>query len=199
VDCNRFRATSPLDGLNYGPNTFYWDPASGVDGYRVNIYNVGEEGGALAASFSAGAGSTNLVADLTNETVGYGFSFAWEVHALLNGQVICRSQRYTIPRAPGGQPVGASSSGLSANWGCTGLYTFDVNFSGLPGGTTTLTINFAFSGGSPSPFPPYTFTPASDPGVQGFNGFGPITVSGGTVTANPSGTTVPISPSAISC
>lgn len=198
VDCSRFRATSPLDGLNYGPNTFYWDPASGVDGYRVNIYNIDEKGGALVGSFTAGGGSTSLTADMSIANVGYGFSFAWEVQALLNGQVVCSSQRYTIPRAP--QPAaGSAGSGITASWICAGLYTFDVTYAGLPAGTTTATINFTFAGGTPSPFPPFTFTPVGSSGVQGFSGFGPITVMSGTITANPSGASATISPATISC
>jgi LysM repeat protein len=201
VDCSRFRATSPLDGLNYGSNTFYWDPAPGATQYRVNIYSIDEKKGALVGSFLTKGSETNLTVDLTIQTVGYGFSFAWEVQAILDGQVACTSQRFTVPRAPGGQPASGSSSGsgFSANWGCTGLYTFDVNYAGLPPGTTTLTVSFTFTGGTPSPVPPFTFTPSGDPGSQGFSGFGPISVASGSVTANPSGTTIGIAPATISC
>jgi hypothetical protein len=98
VDCTRFRATSPLDGLPYGLTTFFWDPAPGATGYRVNIYNLDGGGNRLAASFETGGAATNLVADITNETVGQGFSFAWEVLALVNGQVACTSTRTTMQR-----------------------------------------------------------------------------------------------------
>lgn len=99
VNCRPFRATSPLDGLPYGTTTFYWDPAPGATGYRVNIFNLDGGGSRLAASFETGGAATNLVANMTNETVGLGFSFAWEVQALVNGQVVCTSARTTMQRA----------------------------------------------------------------------------------------------------
>jgi hypothetical protein len=37
---------------------------------------------------------------LTVETIGFGFSFAWEVQALVNGQVVCTTPRAVIPREP---------------------------------------------------------------------------------------------------
>jgi hypothetical protein len=98
VDCSPFRATSPLDGLPYGMTIFYWDPAPGATGYRLNIYNLDGGGNRLAASFETGPAATNLAADITNETVGLGFDFAWEVQALFNGQVACTSTRATIRR-----------------------------------------------------------------------------------------------------
>ncbi len=99
VDCNPFRATSPLDGLPYGMTIFYWDPAPGATGYRVNVYNLDGGGNRLAASFETGPAATSLAADITNETVGLGFDFAWEVLALFNGQVACTSARTTMQRA----------------------------------------------------------------------------------------------------
>lgn len=100
LDCSGFRATSPLDGFRYGLNTFYWDPAPGATSYQVNVYGVDERSGALVGAFSTGGGSTSLSADLTVETIGFGFSFAWEVQALVNGQVVCTTPRVTIPREP---------------------------------------------------------------------------------------------------
>ncbi len=100
LDCSGFRATSPLDGLRYGLNTFYWDPAPGATSYQVNVYGVDERSGALVGAFRTGGGNTSLTADLTVETVGFGFSFAWEVQALVNGQVVCTTPRAVIPREP---------------------------------------------------------------------------------------------------
>ncbi len=103
VDCGSFRATSPLDGLSFGQNTFFWDAAPGATGYVVKVYNEDEKSGGQVASFAAGAGQTNLTANLTVETIGFGFAFSWEVQALYNGQVACTSQRYRVPR--GSPPV----------------------------------------------------------------------------------------------
>lgn len=109
VDCSGFRATSPLDGLPYGSATFYWDPAPGVTGYRVNLYNLDETGGALVGSFGVGD-ATSVTANLSIESVGYGFSFAWEVQALLNGQAVCTTPRVTVPRSPPPASCPATSS-----------------------------------------------------------------------------------------
>jgi hypothetical protein len=93
VNCSAFRPTSPLNGLPYGPTTFYWDAAPGATSYQVNVFN---EGGGQVASFETGGGSTNLTGDLSN--VGGGFTFAWQVLALFNGQVACSSAPITMFR-----------------------------------------------------------------------------------------------------
>jgi hypothetical protein len=195
VDCGSFRATSPLDGLNYGQNTFYWDPAPGATGHRVNIYNVGEQGGALAASYDTGGDRTSLTAAITHETVGFGFSFAWEVQALINGQVACTSTRYTVPRGvPPPGPTNPPSAPMTAAWSCTSLYQFTVTYTNLPPGTTSVTISF--TNGLATPGPGNTFPPT---GSQVFNSFGPSTSLSGFVIANPSGQSAPILPPSISC
>ncbi|MCI0348747.1 MAG: LysM peptidoglycan-binding domain-containing protein, partial [Acidobacteriales bacterium] len=100
VNCVPFLARSPLDGLPYGLTTFYWDLAPGASGFRVNIYNLDGGGNRLAASFETDGAATSLVAEITNETVGEGFSFAWEVQALgVNGEAACTSVRTTMLRA----------------------------------------------------------------------------------------------------
>ncbi len=99
VDCTPFQATSPLDGLPYGKATFFWNGAPGATSYRVNI--SGESG---AFSFPAAGSSSNLTADVTIDGIGFGFSFTWNVDALLNGQVVCSTPRVTIPREPPPDP-----------------------------------------------------------------------------------------------
>lgn len=98
ADCSRFRATSPLDGLAHGSNTFYWDAAPGATSYRVNIYNL-ELGGALMVSYETSGLLTHLQADAGDAAVGGGFHFAWEVQALVSDLVACSSPRITILRA----------------------------------------------------------------------------------------------------
>lgn len=102
VDCTPFRGTSPLDGFAYGNNTFFWEPAPGATGYRINIYNVGELGGRLMTTFTAPAGATSLSAPVTVENTGFGFTFAWDVQALGPNGVACSSGPFSIPRAPQG-------------------------------------------------------------------------------------------------
>jgi LysM repeat protein len=118
TDCSIFRATSPLDGLPYGLTTFYWDPAPGATGYRVNIYNLDGGGNRLTASFETGGAASNLVADITNETVGQGFSFAWEVQALVNGQVACTSARTNMQRSPAPPPPQPPAPSCNFNYIC---------------------------------------------------------------------------------
>ncbi len=102
--CDGFRATSPLDGLACGPNTFYWDAAPGADRYVVNLY---DDKGVQVGSFPTSGNETNLTGDLSQQAVGGGFAFAWEVQALQNGQVICASQRVSLLRAPCPTPIPA--------------------------------------------------------------------------------------------
>ncbi len=197
VDCSVFRATSPLDGLPYGSTTFYWDPAPGATGYRVNLYNLDEKGGALVGSFDAPAGSTNLTADLDVNSVGYGFSFAWEVQALSNGQVACVSNRYTVPRAaqPAGQPATTTttSGGFTASWSCiSGVLT--VNYANVPATKSSVDILFTDSvaGAMGTVF--------AVPPTSGTQTFSPVaTVSGGSVLTLPSYISVPLTPATLNC
>jgi hypothetical protein len=93
-DCSGFAATSPLDGLSYGTNTFYWNaPNTPVDQYRVTV-----RGEAGSASFTTDGSSLNLTAELTYDTVGSGYQFTWTVEALRGNAVICSLPVVTIFR-----------------------------------------------------------------------------------------------------
>lgn len=204
LDCGTFRPTSPLDGFNYGSNTLYWDPFPGATGYRVNIYNIDEANGRQVASYTVNGTQTSITVDLTVETVGYGFSFAWDVQAVVNGLVVCTTPRVTIPR--GSPPQGASNPSSSVTvpppsfsvaWGCSGTFTYQVTFSGLPAGTTSVTVNYVILAGLVTPPPAVTSVPP-DPGSVVFTASGIGTIGSGTVTANPSGATVTL-PGTLSC
>ena len=104
VDCSRFRATSPLDGLANGSNVFYWDAAPGATSYRVNIYNL-ELGGALMASYETSGVLTRLQADASDGAVGGGFHFAWEVQAMVSDHIACSSPRLAMLRSIAPTPV----------------------------------------------------------------------------------------------
>lgn len=101
VDCSRFRATSPLDGIAYGNATFYWDAAPGATQYRVNI--VGESG---TFSFTTSGNNLSLTADTSNSSIGFGFGFQWNVEALYNSAVSCRTPLAGMMREsqPPGRP-----------------------------------------------------------------------------------------------
>lgn len=217
VDCSTFRATSPLDGLNYGSNTFYWDGATGATSYRVNIYGMDEAKGALVHSFEVPGDVTRLTGDITIETTGYGFKFAWEVQALYNGVVACISSRYTVPRgaptaggggstvivaatpAPTAVPVPTATlpPGFTATWACNSAFNFRVDYSGLPIGTTSVTVSYTVVAGGVTPSP-ITAPVPPDPGTILFSSTSVGTVTGGTIVAAPSGAGVSL-PGTLTC
>jgi hypothetical protein len=106
VDCSAFRPTSPLEGASYGPNTFYWDPALGATNYRVKLYDAS---GNFAGSVDTSGAQTSL--SLDTAIAGTGYSFGWEVEALVDGKSACSTSRITTglgaPPAPV-QPIPAS-------------------------------------------------------------------------------------------
>ncbi|MCA0456365.1 MAG: LysM peptidoglycan-binding domain-containing protein [Chloroflexi bacterium] len=216
VDCSTFRATSPLDGLNYGSNTFYWDGLAAANGYRVNIYGIDEARGRLVRSFEQQGTATNLTADITIETTGYGFSFAWDVQALYNGVVLCTSARTTVPRGAPNDSSGSVAATpvpvptatmtpppppppFTATWSCSALTpnTFKVDYFNAPAGTSSVTVNYSIISGGVT-FGPITGTVPPVSGTVFFNSTGPGVVTAGTITANPSATTLPL-PGTLGC
>lgn len=160
ASCRGFRPTSPLPpqgGLAYGTTTFYWDPAPGATHYRVIVYNNSEP---RSLTFDVAAPQTFVGAYLTQETIGGGFDFAWEVQALVNGQVVCRSQRITLQRAAA---AGPSGPGFAATWYCStpGSYSVVLSWSGVPGAETVtffFDLNFMPASAGPFPGPSGTYT-----------------------------------------
>ncbi len=185
VDCRPFKATSPLDGLNYGMNTFYWDAAPGATSYRINVQGAGSK--------EVTAPTTTISFDISS--AGFNPQLTWSVDALFNGQVACSSQSVTIPRqwAPPPPPtsVPGASPAFAASWSC-GSFSFTVNYAGLPAGTTSITVNYSASGASPNPPSPASTGVPPDPGSFFFSSYPSLTYSltNGSVVANPSGVTV---------
>jgi hypothetical protein len=123
AECGGFRATSPVEGLFYGGNTFYWDPAPGATSYRVTVVGF--------TSIDVGAGQTNAFIDLYN--VGTNFQMSWYVEALVDGQVACTSQTVTIPRE-------ASPPPFTAGWQCLSTTELEVYWDNAPPGNVTIVI-----------------------------------------------------------
>jgi LysM repeat protein len=144
VDCTPFRATSPLDGLAFGTNTFYWDAVPGATSYRVIVYN-NTEGGSV--SFETQAPATSLTALIDQSNIGGGFDFSWEVQALLDGVVACTSSRITTQRsAPPTLPPPPPPPRFTTSWACTGDPQMEIDeitvfFSGAQTGEL-VTVNF---------------------------------------------------------
>jgi hypothetical protein len=105
--CAGLQPTSPLGGMAYGSETFFWNGIAAATAYRVNLYN---DVGLLVASFETSAPNTSLVGDTS--VAGSGYSAAWEVQALVNGAVGCTSARVSMSRAapPGPQAPSEPSS-----------------------------------------------------------------------------------------
>jgi hypothetical protein len=98
VDCGSLVPTSPLGGMAFGNNTFFWDGADGATGYQVNVY---DENGALVSSGQVNAPTTSLSLNVTG---GSGFSYSWEVSALVNGQLACTTIPVTMQRSAAPPP-----------------------------------------------------------------------------------------------
>jgi hypothetical protein len=195
VDCSHFRATSPLDGLNYGFNTFYWDGATGATSYRVNVYGIDEAKGALVGSFDSAGPVTSLTADITYETTGFGFKFAWDVQALFNGVVACISSRTTLPRAgrpdtgqvvPGIPAAPTPTGAFTARWRCSSPMNFRVDYANAPAGTTSVVVNYTVTAGGVTPGPITGPVPPLS-GTVFFSSTSAGTVTGGSIIASPSG------------
>lgn len=100
ITCTGFQPTFPLDALTPGVAPFYWDGAQGAEGYRLNFYDVG------------GAGLGSFTVDATNPTyqvdpgsiVGDRGQFAWNVDALIGGEVACSTGKAIVQRVAGSAP-----------------------------------------------------------------------------------------------
>lgn len=176
LDCSGFRATSPLDGLKFGVNTFYWDPAPGATSYRLNVPGVG--------SVEVPSGSTSVNFDLS--PAGENYQMSWSVDALLNGAVACSTALVTVPRE--------AAPNMTASWACgPGTDHITITYNNLPPGSTSVVFNFS---GSASPGSGYTISSPPTNGTQVFN---TSFLSGGSVAAFPTGRTVALSPSSLTC
>ena len=159
ADCTNFKATSPLDGLAFGANTFYWDPAPGATSYRLNVVNYG----------SAETTSTNIGYDLYG--AGIQFQMSWYVEALVDGQVACTSQTVTVPREAAPPP-------FSASWQCgPGTDQVTVYYQNVPPGSTGVAIEiYSLEIVDPRSVPPWS-------GLNTYSNFygggGNVTTSGG--------------------
>jgi len=101
ANCAGFRLTSPLDGLNFGPQTFYWDPAAGATSYRLNIYRERDRGftnGPLLAYYFTDATHTSLSVNAGFPLGREGIWFSWEVQAYSGGTLLCTTIRWSIWR-----------------------------------------------------------------------------------------------------
>jgi len=112
--CPGFQALSPLDGLAFGPTTFYWDSLANATQYRLNIFR---EGGALVKSEVIDSYTTALTSN-TADGLGDGYVFAWNIEALdRNGRVMCTTGTVNLLRSAAPQRAGGGGSGDSGGSG----------------------------------------------------------------------------------
>lgn len=98
VDCDGFRATSPLDGLVDGTNVFYWDSPRSVEAISIYQVVILDDRGARVATFSAAGMAQRVSGDTSYNVIGGRSRFSWYVVALVNGNETCRTQVTTLPR-----------------------------------------------------------------------------------------------------
>lgn len=167
ADCSAFRPTSPLDGLAYGFNTFFWDAAPGATSYRLTVVGLG----------SVETGSTNVLFDLSN--AGFNIQMSWYVEALVNGQTACVSPTVTVPREAAPPPFAAS-------WSCGPDYgQITVAYENAPPGSTSVTFeSSSLETSLTNGVPPLSGSWV----VYGYS------ASGGSVTAYPSGQSIGLPP-----
>jgi hypothetical protein len=95
-DCAGLTGAAPLDGLAHAANIFYWNGIASATSYRVNVLGGDVNAGARFASFDTGGAETHVSGDLN----GYpGYRMAWNVDALVNGNVVCTSPTYSMGHA----------------------------------------------------------------------------------------------------
>src|SRR5690606_32357098 len=70
VDCDGFRATSPLDGLLDGVNVFYWDAPRSIDSIAQYQVVVLDDQGTRVATFPAGAHTLRTSGDVSFNSIG---------------------------------------------------------------------------------------------------------------------------------
>lgn len=115
TSCEGFSASSPLDGLAHGVNTFYWFPPQAVaDAFRLSLFN--RDSGALLASFDIPGTQSNWNADASEAAIGPGIWFAWTIEAIKDGAVICSDRvelpRETVPPPPDQPPAPQCGNGI---------------------------------------------------------------------------------------
>lgn len=159
ADCSNFKATSPLDGLAYGVNTFYWDPAPGATSYRLNVVGFG----------TIDSSSTNVTYDLFD--AGQQFQMSWFVQALVNGQVACTTPTVTVARE-------ASPPPFTASWACgPAADQVTVSYQNVPPGANAVAIQiYSLEITDTKPVPPRS---GSATYSKFFGGGGNVTASNG--------------------
>ena len=92
VDCSNFVGLSPVDGMAFGPQPFYWTAAPGADLYRVVVASADRPGvvtgdvpgGTLTTTIDIGVGALSQF--------GRGYDFFWSIQAFKAGAMACETE-----------------------------------------------------------------------------------------------------------
>jgi hypothetical protein len=95
VECTGFVATSPLGGMDWGDQAFYWDPAIGADGgYELRVFD--ETGSQVVAETT---NDTTITVNTGRGNISGGVNYTWDVVALdADGNPVCTTPPVTVPR-----------------------------------------------------------------------------------------------------
>lgn len=85
VNCGSFRPTSPMNGIAWVTNTFYWDPAPFPDEYVISLIL---QNGELVEQWRASGEKTNLEVSTRGTTWNF-LPHYWEIQVITNGQISC--------------------------------------------------------------------------------------------------------------
>ena len=96
--CDFLKLTAPLDGLPNGGATFYWDPLPNATSYNISLF----DNGAYLASYNAGAGATNLSADVSQGAIGGSYALTVILSASGPNGETCSTSATIFRAAPDG-------------------------------------------------------------------------------------------------
>jgi hypothetical protein len=143
INCSQFQPIAPLTTIPYGVTTFFWGIISEADTYQLKIF--GAEG-QLIGTYPLNINNNNTSVNMADPGFGGGSVFAWEVDALIEGEIACTTERVRVLRDNAqSQPVGNPGD------------------SNLPGPLPTSTLPIVGSPSPSSPTPPGQLPTASPP------------------------------------
>jgi hypothetical protein len=147
--CSGLSLVSPLGGMPFGTATFQWTKGAQIDQYILSFYGLD---GSQVASYFVGGDQTQFTLDTTS--IPQGDRVEWEVLGLINGELVCGTQRSGILQRDVNPNPPPQGSALVGSWSCSPA-NLDVPFSYAgadPGDTVTLIweVNATppFSGGT---------------------------------------------------
>lgn len=104
--CAGLRQTSPLGTMANSFTRFYWDGISGATRYVVNVF---DSTGHKITSFTSTGTSPNIGGDVSQNAIGGGREFSWNVEAYSDNRLVCETPATVVIR----DQLSPSSSGFA--------------------------------------------------------------------------------------